>query len=86
MNLLRRLFGGGEAATPAETDDGDAPASTSPGELDALERERELEIALAEQDRLDELQQRQLRYASYAWQPPVQGGERRADDEADAAT
>ncbi|HSL34450.1 MAG TPA: hypothetical protein VK871_12415 [Candidatus Limnocylindrales bacterium] len=33
-----------------------------------------------EQGRLDELQERQLRYARYAWQPPSQGGERRADD------
>jgi hypothetical protein len=30
---------------------------------------------------LDELSQRQLRYAAYAWQPPRQGGDRRADDE-----
>ena len=28
-----------------------------------------------------DLAQRQLRYAAYAWQPPAQGGERRADDE-----
>ena len=31
-----------------------------------------------------DLQQRQLRYAEYAWEPPAQGGTRRADDE-DAA-
>ena len=43
-------------------------------------------MAMAEQERLDELQQRQLRYASYAWQPPDQGGERRADDKADEAS
>jgi hypothetical protein len=30
--------------------------------------------------------QRQLRYARYAWQPPAQGGERRADDEDETAT
>jgi hypothetical protein len=34
--------------------------------------------------RLDELQQRQLRYADKAWTPPAQGGERRADDANDA--
>ena len=34
----------------------------------------------SEQERLDELAQRQLRYADYAWQPPAKGGERRADD------
>jgi hypothetical protein len=33
-----------------------------------------------DQARFDELAQRQLRYAEYAWQPPAQGGERRADD------
>jgi hypothetical protein len=38
-------------------------------------------LARAEQDRLDDLSQRQLRYAAYAWQPPRQGGERRADDD-----
>jgi hypothetical protein len=29
---------------------------------------------------LDDLARRQLRYADYAWEPPAQGGERRADD------
>ena len=50
-------------------------------EPDAAERAHDLELARSEQDRLDELSQRQLRYADYAWQPPKQGGERRADDE-----
>ena len=27
------------------------------------------------------IDQAQLRYAEYAWEPPAQGGERRADDE-----
>ena len=74
MGFLRRLLGGsGPEAAP------DAPAD--PAELESLEREHELEIARGEQDRLDELQQRQLRYAEYAWQPPAQGGERRAEDQ-----
>lgn len=30
---------------------------------------------------MDELTRRQLRYASYSWTPPAEGGERRADDE-----
>ena len=30
---------------------------------------------------LRQLSQRQLRYAAYAWQPPKQGGDRRADDD-----
>jgi hypothetical protein len=37
-------------------------------------------VLRGEQERLDDLAQRQLRYAQYAWQPPAQGGERRADD------
>ena len=40
-----------------------------------------LEIARSEQDRLTDLQQRQLKYSDYAWSPPAQGGTRRADDE-----
>jgi hypothetical protein len=71
MSFLRRLLGGDE---PVE-----APAFDA-GEVDAEERQHELEVLRAEQERLDELAQRQLRYADYAWQPPPQGGERRADD------
>jgi hypothetical protein len=48
--------------------------------VDAEERQRELDVLRDEQERLDELAKRQLRYAEYAWQPPAQGGERRADD------
>lgn len=71
MGFLRRLLGG-EAPTDVSPFD--------PGEVDAEERQHELDILGAEQERLDELAQRQLRYADYAWQPPPQGGERRADD------
>lgn len=49
--------------------------------VDEAERAHELELAKQEAARLDELQQRQLRFADYAWIPPAQGGERRADDE-----
>ena len=49
--------------------------------VDETERAHELELARQEAARLDELQQRQLRFADYAWTPPAQGGERRADDE-----
>lgn len=86
MGFLRRLFGAAErddeppagqgvddAALP---DAGTADASA----LDDLEREHELEVLREEQGRLGDLQERQLRYARYAWQPPSQGGERRADD------
>lgn len=79
MGFLRRLLGGGGSSdVPEEKDD---PTEPGPAELDASEREHELEVLRAEQERLDELTQRQLRYADYAWQPPAQGGERRADDE-----
>jgi hypothetical protein len=74
MGFLRRLLGGAAEA--------DAPAASAfdPAEVEAEEREHELEVLRGEQERLDDLAQRQLRYAQYAWQPPAQGGERRADD------
>ena len=80
MGFLRRIFGGG--SEPDRTETGGSPVSepAEPVDADAAERAYELEIARAEQDRLDDLTQRQLRYADYAWQPPRQGGERRADD------
>jgi hypothetical protein len=49
--------------------------------MEADERSHELEVLREEQARLDELAQRQLRYADYAWTPPRQGGDRRADDQ-----
>jgi hypothetical protein len=75
VGVLKRLFGGGPRA-----DAGSGAATFDPGEVEREERERELEVLRAEHERLDELAQRQLRYAQYAWQPPAQGGERRADD------
>lgn len=74
MGFLRRLLGG---QTPPEAPEA-APADAAA--IDADERRHELEILRGEQERLDDLAQRQLRYADYAWQPPRQGGERRADD------
>ena len=76
MGFLKRLLGGSDEPTVADPVD--------PVAVEAEERAYELELARAEQDRLDELQQRQLRYASYAWEPPAQGGERRADDQDNA--
>jgi hypothetical protein len=79
MGFLKRLLGGND-----KPDDGDVARerpAIAPADLDAAERERELELMRGEQARLDELTQRQLRYAKYAWEPPAQGGERRADDE-----
>ena len=82
MKAFRRLLGGGAepngehtTATPTSTSAAD---SASP---DDEERHYELELAREEARRLDELQQRQLRYTNYSWTPPAQGGERRADDE-----
>lgn len=71
MSFLKRLLGG-----PAD----EPEATRDPAEVDADERAHELELLRAEQSRLDELRQRQLRYADRAWTPPAQGGERRADD------
>ena len=77
MGFLKRILGGGG------TGSGDPATSpkADPADVDAAERAHELEMARAEQDRLDDLSRRQLRYADYAWQPPKQGGERRADDD-----
>ncbi len=72
MKFLRGLLG--------ETRDAPAAAPIDPEEPDAEEHEHELDLARGEQDRLDELAQRQLKYERYAWKPPAQGGERRADD------
>ena len=74
MSFLRRLFGGGS------DDSSDPHPAATAEEIDADERAHELEMARAEASRLDDLQQRQLRYAERAWTPPAQGGERRADE------
>jgi hypothetical protein len=71
MSILRRLLGS----------EREGAAQVDPAVVDAEERQRELDILRDEQERLDDLARRQLRYADYAWQPPAQGGERRADDE-----
>jgi hypothetical protein len=94
MSFLRRLFGGDGPGTPAsETVDArdaqrqteaDADAEVD-ADADTAERRRELDLLREEQARLDDLAQRQLRYARYAWQPPAEGGERRAEDTSDGA-
>ena len=75
MGFLRRLLGGNDRPGLSEE-----VRRVDAAELDALEREHELDVLRAEGERMDELTQRQLRYAEYAWEPPAQGGERRADD------
>jgi hypothetical protein len=79
MGFLRRLLGG--TAHPDQPDAAPVDsADVGPDDVDADEREYEHELLEGERDRLDELAQRQLRFAKHAWQPPAQGGERRADD------
>ena len=83
MDALRRLFGGGTAAPAKGVAGGSGEPDAEPGSADAIdaeERARELELLRAEQDRLDDLVQRQQRYADRSWVPPPQGGPRRADD------
>ncbi|MDQ2965858.1 MAG: hypothetical protein M3R57_08425 [Chloroflexota bacterium] len=76
MSFLRRFLGGGGETNGATPPDGAADAA------DAAEAEslHERELMLAENERLDELRRRQLKYADRAWTPPAQGGERRSDD------
>jgi hypothetical protein len=82
VGFLKRIFGGSRPdASPAPST---PPSANGVADGEADERAYELEIARAEQDRLDDLTRRQLRYADYAWEPPKQGGERRADDDADS--
>jgi hypothetical protein len=76
MGFLRRIFGGGADAA-ASHDDGAEDESV---DLDAEERQHELDVLRSEAEHFDELTLRQLKYADRAWQPPAQGGERRADD------
>ena len=80
MGFLRRLFGG---RAPEEGDDAAAAAAAVPvtqQQLDEDERRYERDLARFEQERLDELRQRQLRYADRSWTPEPQGGPERSDD------
>jgi hypothetical protein len=80
MGFLRRIFGGGGTGDDdpaARLDDDGEGRSLEP---DAEERKHEQDVLLSEAERLDELTHRQLKYADYAWRPPDQGGEQRADD------
>jgi len=73
MSIFRRLLG-------RTGDDVPASAPFDPADAEADERQHELDVLREEQERMDELTLRQQRYARYAWRPPAQGGERRADD------
>ena len=77
MGFLRRILGGGAGGDRR----GDAPVPpVDQATLDAEERARELELARFDQERSSDLIRRQQQYADRSWTPPVQGGERRADD------
>ena len=92
MGFIRRLLGSGRTSEAAPNPSTEAIGSidateaarpadpTVPLDLDTEERAYELVVLRAEQARLDELAQRQLKYERYSWQPPAQGGDRRADD------
>jgi hypothetical protein len=82
MDFLRRLIGGStrNVDSDAGSDDDRNDVKVDPVDVDAAERQHELDLLRGEQERLDELQQRQERYAQYAWTPPPQGGEIRAED------
>jgi hypothetical protein len=83
-DFLRRLIGSGRAEPGAGSSASRATetrTTRSPADVEADERAYERELLRGEAERLDELRQRQLRYAEHAWRPPAQGGERRADDD-----
>lgn len=82
MGFLRRLLGSSDERAASAADE-PAPVEGPDGATgtpEAAEQAYERELLRAEHARLDELRQRQLRYADYAWQPPAEGGTRRADD------
>jgi hypothetical protein len=80
MGFLRRIFGGGDSGDDAPTAGLDRDGEHGETAADEDERRHELDVLRSEAERHDELTQRQLKYAEYAWQPPPQGGEQRADD------
>jgi len=86
MDALRRLFGGGGGggAAQSEPNAGAGAVPATDDEIEAEERNHELELLRAEQERLSDLVLRQQRYADRSWVPPAQGGPRRAED-ADAS-
>jgi hypothetical protein len=73
MGFLRRLLAG-------RSTEPEPPAPADDAEVDAAEEAYQRDLLRGEHERMTELQRRQLRYSDHAWQPPDQGGERRADD------
>ena len=79
MGFLRRLLGGDRPKDAEQTEE----SPLDDAEVDAAEKAYQLELLRGDQDRMSDLTRRQLRYAEYAWTPPAQGGERRADSRAE---
>jgi hypothetical protein len=81
VRFLRGIFGGDRDA-PDGREESEAPdmPSEDAGPDNEAEQQRDLDVLRDEQRQFDDLTQRQQRYAQYAWQPPPQGGDRRADD------
>ena len=75
MGFLRRLLGGDRPKDAEQTEE----SPLDDAEIDVAEKAYQLELLRDDQDRMSDLTRRQLRYADYAWTPPAQGGERRAD-------
>jgi hypothetical protein len=76
MGFLRRLLGGDR---PKDREQAEPSPPLDDAEIDAAEKAYELELLRDDQDRMSDLTRRQLRFADYAWTPPAQGGERRAN-------
>jgi hypothetical protein len=73
LGFLRRLLGG-------EPTDREPPAPVNDAEADVAEDAYQRDLLREDHERMTDLQRRQLRYSDYAWQPPDEGGERRAED------
>jgi hypothetical protein len=93
VGFLRRIRGArGHPSEPTATETADdaseatssrsarPPSAPSATDIEADERALSLDLARSENERLDDLAKRQLRYAAYSWTPPAQGGERRAEN------
>lgn len=77
MSFFRRWLGG--EAAPAGGSPDEAPRRDGA----SAEVGADVDDEMIDEPPTDELIARQVRYARYAWTPPAQGGERRADDDVD---
>jgi hypothetical protein len=90
VGFLRRLLGGGDEAPrdeePAPDEGGaDASEAMTAGPSSPDEAARDVELARDFQAGLSEVQERQLRFQQYAWQPPDEHqGEAPDEDDAEA--